>query len=122
MAGSTEGIVAALEERNRLIVEQTRATQELRDEVVGLRSELGSRPTRVEVDRQRRRAIGTLAAVIGVAILVAVYLAMWFHEVYRDQCEFNPAEQGVNAPGWCDHIFPGQAGHRVTVTGGTRVH
>jgi hypothetical protein len=99
-------VAAQLAERNELIRAQVVATTSLTAEVLALRSELDTRPTRSEVGATRARQSARTVAALVAFMLVTAYLAIFLHEEYRDRCSVEPARAAAPAPGWCPYIFP----------------
>lgn len=60
--------------------------------------------SRIEDERRQRiHDIVRTAIIMGISILLATYIAVWMHELYRDQCSLPLNGQ---PPGWCQNIFP----------------
>lgn len=104
-------VVAQLEERNRLLAQQVASTDELAGEVTSLRGELRRRPTIDQIRRERRAAFVRFTVLTVALVLLTAYVAVWMHELYRDDCEVRPLQVGLSAPSWCNYVFPGQVGH-----------
>ncbi len=78
------------------------SVDELITSVDRLHGEVSSKPDRGEV--VSRRTIGRTVIAMLAIMFVTVYLAIVFHEGYRDVCSLSPVLTGDAPPAWCDRI------------------
>ncbi len=100
LTNQVESLSGALSTMNTLQMQQREQAVQLAEvkQVVVPREELQQEQRRLREDR--RHATWLMLIFMLIFVLVAAYIAIWLHEIYRDSCHLErPAA-------WCDNVFP----------------